>query len=152
MSAGNGPGPLQGGVSPAQEGAEWHILGHTYWNRAWSEGTFAFETLDPPGTFVPPHIHPTQDEFIYVFEGDLEVELDGRRQAAPAGSLVKMPRGIPHGYFNTSDAPTRCLFWVTPAGRLKELFDLLHEMTDPEEVVRVSAEHDVEFLPPPDGG
>ena len=143
-------GQLEGGISPPQEGAEWHILGHTYWNRAWCESTFAFETLDPPGTFVPPHVHPTQDEFIAILEGELEVELDGQRHNAPAGSLVRMPRGIPHGYFNTTQEPTRCLFWVSPAGRLKELFDQLHEMTDTDEVVRVSAEHDVDFLPAPE--
>src|SRR5215210_3144830 len=80
MSGSVGPGPLQGGVSPPGDGGEWHILGHTYWNRAWSEATFAFETYDPPGTFVPPHVHPTQDEFIFVSEGQLEVELDGQRQ------------------------------------------------------------------------
>jgi hypothetical protein len=78
------------------------------------------------------------------------VELNGQRQPAPPGSLVKMPSGIPHGYY-TSDQPTRCLFWVTPAGKLKELFDWLHEMTDTEQVVRVSAEHDVTFLAPDDG-
>jgi uncharacterized cupin superfamily protein len=144
-------GQLEGGISPPRDGAEWHILGHTYWNRAWCEAAFAFETLDPPGTSVPPHIHPTQDEFIHVLEGELEVELDGQRQKAPAGSLVKMPRGTAHGYFNTSDEDVRCLFWVSPAGRLKELFDQLHEMTDPDEVVRVSGEHDVDFLPPPEG-
>ena len=71
--------------------------------------------------------------------------------SAGQGSLVKMPKGVPQGSFNTSDEPARCLFWVTPAGTLKELFDTLHEMTDPEQVVRVSAEHDVEFLPPTDG-
>ena len=108
-----------------------------------------FETYDPPGTSVPPHIHPGQDEFIHVIEGELEVELDGTRHPAPAGSLVKLPRGIPHAYYNSSQRPARCLFWVSPAGRLKELFDRLHDMTDPEEVVRVSAEHDVDFLPPP---
>jgi mannose-6-phosphate isomerase-like protein (cupin superfamily) len=107
-------GQLEGGISPPQEGGEWHILGHTYWNRAWCESTFAFETLDPPGTFVPPHVHPAQDEFIAVLEGELEVELDGQRHKAAAGSLVKMPRGIPHGYFNTTEEPTRCLFWVLP--------------------------------------
>ena len=32
-----------------------------------------------------------------------------------------------------------------------KLFDELHEMTDIEEVVRVSAEHGVEFLPPREG-
>ena len=53
MSGDRGPGPLPGGVSPPQDGGEWHILGHTYWNRAWSDATFAFETHDPPGTDVP---------------------------------------------------------------------------------------------------
>ena len=79
------------------------------------------------------------------------MELDGQRHPAPPGSLVRMPKGIPHGYYNTSDEPTRCLFWVTPAGRLKELFDELHEMMDTEQVVRVSAEHGVESLPPTEG-
>src|SRR5215475_10612538 len=140
---------LAKGITPAGSGKAgqgqnqpqdvvWSILGHTYWLKAECDGCFIFETYDPPGTFVPPHVHPTQDEFIFVFEGTLEVELDGQRQSAPQGSLVKMPRGVPHGYFNTSDEPTRCLFWVTPAGRLKELFDQLHEMTDLEAVVRVS--------------
>lgn len=141
-------GPVQGGVSPPQEGDEWHILGHTYWNRSWSDSVFAFETYDPPGSSVPLHAHPTQDEFIHVFEGELEVELEGQRHPAPAGSLAKLPKGVPHAYFNATDQPARCLFWVSPAGRLKELFDRLHEMTDPDEVVRVSAEHDVDFLPP----
>jgi hypothetical protein len=44
MSVSSGPGPLQGGVSPAGDRGEWHILGHSYWSRAWSEATFAFET------------------------------------------------------------------------------------------------------------
>ena len=141
-------GQLEGGISPPQEGAEWHILGHTYWNRAWCESTFAFETLDPPGTFVPPHVHPTQDEFIAILEGELEVELDGQRHKAPAGSLVKMPRGIPHGYFNKSEKPARALFWVSPMQKLEALFDKLHNLTDPAEVVRISADHEVDFLPP----
>jgi hypothetical protein len=40
---------------------------------------------------------------------------------------------------------------VTPARKLKELFDHLHGMMDTEQVVRVSAEHDVTFLAPDDG-
>ena len=37
---------------------------------------------------------------------------------------------------------------MSPAGRLAALFDKLHNLTDPAEVVRLSAQHDVEFLPP----
>lgn len=67
---------------------------------------------------------------------------------AKAGDLVRMPRGIPHGYFNKSDKPTRALFWVSPARKLKDLFEKLDNLTDPEEVVKISAQHEVDFLPP----
>jgi len=40
------------------------------------------------------------------------------------------------------------LFWVTPARRLRALFDQLHNLGDVEEVVRRSAAHEVDFLPP----
>jgi hypothetical protein len=54
-----------------------------------------------------------------------------------------MPMGLPYAYHNKTDAPTRALFWVSPAGRLKELFDALHDFTDIEEVLRLSALHEV---------
>ena len=61
---------LPAGITPAGSGkvgsqdVKWNILGHVYWLKAESDDCFAFETLDPPGTFVPPHVHPAQDEFI----------------------------------------------------------------------------------------
>ena len=67
---------------------------------------------------------------------------------AGAGDLVRMPMGLPHGYYNRSDKPARALFWVSPSRNLKELFDKLHNLTDPDEVVRLSAAHEVDFLPP----
>ncbi len=126
----------------------WNILGQTYYPKAICDSTFAFETNSAPGDFVPVHIHPTQDEFILVQEGELDLKLDGVWTKAREGDVVRMPRGIPHGYFNKSDKPCRALFWVSPAGKLRELFEELHDMTDVEAVVKVSAEHDVDFLPP----
>jgi mannose-6-phosphate isomerase-like protein (cupin superfamily) len=146
---------LPPGITPAGSGnagqakdVTWSILGHTYWLKAESEDCFSFETLDPPGTFVPPHIHPTQDEFIYVLEGTMDLYLAGAWTQAGPGDLVRMPRGVPHGYYNRQDKPARALFWVTPARRLRELFDQLHELGDVEEVVRRSKICEVDFLPP----
>ncbi|MEM8701800.1 MAG: cupin domain-containing protein [Pseudomonadota bacterium] len=142
---------LDGGITRNGEGVDGvalNILGQIYYPKAWCESTFAFETNSEPGQFVPVHVHPTQDEFILVQEGELDLKLDGKWVKAQAGDLVRMPMGVPHGYFNKSESPCRALFWVSPAGKLKELFDELHEMTDVEAVVRVSAEHDVDFLPP----
>jgi quercetin dioxygenase-like cupin family protein len=93
---------LAKGITPAGSGKAgpsqdvvWNILGHTYWLKAESDGCFIFETLDPPGTFVPPHIHPTQDEFIYMLDGTFDLYLDGAWTQASAGDLVRMPKGLP---------------------------------------------------------
>ena len=139
---------LDGGITKSGEGTKLNILGQTYYIKAWCESSFAFETNSEPGQHVPVHIHPHQDEFILVQEGELDLKLDGVWTKAKAGDLVRMPKGVPHGYFNKSDKPCKALFWVSPAGKLKELFDELHEMTDVEAVIKVSAEHDVDFLPP----
>jgi Cupin domain len=69
--------PAGTGKAGQAEEVVWSILGHTYWLKAECDGCFIFETLDPPGTFVPPHIHPTQDEFIYMLEGIFDLYLDG---------------------------------------------------------------------------
>jgi hypothetical protein len=51
-------------------------------------------------------------------------------------------------YYNRQDKPARALFTVSPARRLRELFDQLHDLTDPAEVVRRSKVCEVDFLPP----
>jgi uncharacterized cupin superfamily protein len=97
---------------------------------------------------VPPHIHPTQDEFIYMIEGKLDLELGEAKSSAGPGDLIRLPMGKPHGLFNHGSGDVRCLFWVAPARKLRALFDKLHNLTDPAEVVRLAAEHEINFLPP----
>ena len=142
---------LEPGITRAGSGQNdvvWNVLGHRYLLKADSPDTFCFETVDPPGTFVPLHIHPHQDEFIYVLEGVMDLQLGDEKLQAQPGDLVRMPRGLPHAYANNQMTAARALFWVTPGGRLRELFDRLHDLTDIAEVVRHSRECDVEFLPP----
>ena len=140
------PGITQAGSG--QDDVVWNVLGHRYFLKADCGTTFCFETYDPPGAFVPPHIHLTQDEFIYVLEGVFDLQLGDERVQARVGDLVRMPRGVPHAYYNNQPVPARALFWVSPGGRLRALFEKLHDLTDVEEAVRLSREHEVEFLPP----
>jgi len=149
--------PLTAGVTKANEGIDaisWNILGQTYVPKMLSEDSFAWHATFPPGTFVPPHIHPTQDEFIYMLEGRLDLVLDGQESHALPGDLIKLPRNIPHGLFNKSESTVKCLFWVAPTGRLYDLFWAIHSMKEqnPAEVVALSARHEVDFLPPPPEG
>ena len=52
-----------------------------------------------------------------------------------------------------SDQVVKCLFWVSPTRRLYDLFWAIHSMKQqtPDEVVALSARHEVSFLPPPPG-
>ena len=149
--------PLTAGVTKANEGLDaisWSILGQTYVPKTLSEDSFSWHATFPPGTFVPPHVHPTQDEFIYMLEGRLDLVLDGQESFATAGDLIRLPRNQPHGLFNKSDAPVKCLFWVAPTGRLYDLFWAIHSMQEqnPAEVVALAAKHEIDFLPPPPDG
>lgn len=140
---------LVGGITPAGEGQDGVIWQgqNTYYLKAICETTFCFETFEPPGAFVPLHIHTSQDEFIYVLEGQLELQLAEAKLQANRGDLVRLPHGVPHAYANSSTTPARTVFWVSPAGKLKQLFDAIRGVEDFVEIVRISAAHDVIFLP-----
>jgi uncharacterized RmlC-like cupin family protein len=131
------------------DGKVWQILGQTYTPLSLTESSFSWHALLPPGTFVPPHVHPTQDEFIYMLEGKFDLLLDGQAATAKAGDLIRLPRCIPHGLFNKSEANITCIFWVSPTRKLWDLFHAIDNVPDPAEVVRLAGMHEVEFMPPP---
>jgi len=128
----------------------WNVVGHTYTPKLLSDNAFVWHAVMPADTFVPPHIHTTQDEWITILTGQVDVEFGGEKFVASPGDLVRMPMNEPHGIFNRSGAEASALFGVAPCGKLFELFQNLNNVTDPAELVRISAEHDVDFLPPPE--
>lgn len=130
------------------DGIHWNILGQVYTPKSITERCFSWHAMLPIESFVPPHIHPTQDEYIQVLTGELDLLLDGKSHHAKVGDLVRMPMGIPHGIFNNSGADATALFWVTPTGKLVDLFRKIHNMAHPGEVTALSREFEVEFLPP----
>ena len=144
------------GITRAEDGIDgirWNILGQAYVPKQLSEHSFSWHATFPVGTFVPPHIHPTQDEFIYMLSGRFDLMLDGQDVVAEPGDLIRLPLGIPHGIFNKTDTEVKCLFWVSPSRRIYDLFWALHNLgptPDPAQVVAISAAHEVDFLPPPD--
>ena len=111
----------------------------------------------PAKTFgAPPHVHQLEDEHFYILSG--EVEFLDREQTISAGpgSLVVLPRGHLHGFWNLTDAPAEMLIIVTP-GKFASFFDEVVAVVraehpdDPEAVgeiiARVAAEHDVVIHP-----
>ncbi|MDB5567476.1 MAG: cupin protein [Tardiphaga sp.] len=82
---------------PSVQDITWNILGQIYVPKQLSENSLSWHATFPPETFVPPHIHPTQDEFVYMLEGTLGFWLDGKEgQAKPSpGTLLACRRAFP---------------------------------------------------------
>ncbi len=130
------------------DGIHWNILGQVYTPKSITERCFSWHAMLPMESFVPPHVHLNQDEYIQVLTGEIDLLLDGKRHHAKAGDVVCMPMGIPHGIFNNSGADATALFWVTPTGKLLDLFRKIHNLEHPGEVTALSPDYEVEFLPP----
>src|SRR5271169_331804 len=77
------------------DGIVWNILGQTSVPKQVCESSLSWHATLPPGSFVPPNIHPTQNEFIYLLEGRFDLVLDGREFVATSGDLIRLPMQVP---------------------------------------------------------
>jgi len=115
-----------------------------------------------PAGYAPPlHVHRDQDEVFYLIEGTLDVACAEDHWRVEAGSLVFLPRGVPHGFTVTADRPARTLLINAPAGFADVVLELgtpaaqlrLPEqsvsMPAAERVVEVSTRHGIEPAPAP---
>jgi DNA-binding transcriptional MerR regulator len=73
----------------------------------------------------PRHSHREQDEWIYVIEGELVLEVDGRPFRAGVGESIFLPRQVPHSWSPTGKAKIINIY--QPAGRIEDFF---HELRD----------------------
>lgn len=147
-----------------EEGEALWFLGCLVTIKAGSETTdgrvAVLEHLAPQGTGSPLHVHTREDEWFYVTEGELAFWVGGRKIAAPAGSFVYGPRGIPHTFTVTS-GQARFLVVVEPAGfedflrtlavpaQARTLPPATIEHPDPARLQAIAAEHGIEILGPP---
>jgi mannose-6-phosphate isomerase-like protein (cupin superfamily) len=76
---------------------------------AQSGGTFALveHPIGPRVLAAPLHTHEREDEYTYVLEGEIGVQVGDEVHVARPGDLVFKPRGIPHAFWNAGDTPAR---------------------------------------------
>jgi len=84
--------------------------------------------LAPAITGPPQHVHREHDETFFVVSGVVGFRSGSEALVAEAGSLVTVPIGDPHTFFNADpDAPATLLCSVTPErylGYFRDLADL----------------------------
>jgi mannose-6-phosphate isomerase-like protein (cupin superfamily) len=79
----------------------------------------------PPGTPGPPlHIHPHTDEAFYVARGEATFLVRDRELKVTSGSLVFVPRGVPHTVSNVGEDPMQGIIIISP-GSAEHLFQVV---------------------------
>jgi uncharacterized cupin superfamily protein len=84
---------------------------------ATGEGFALVEHPIAPRTLAAPmHVHAHEDEYSYVLEGEVGVQVGDEVRYARPGDLVFKPRGLWHAFWNRTDEPARLLELISPAG------------------------------------
>jgi quercetin dioxygenase-like cupin family protein len=83
-----------------------------------TQGNFALveHPIGPRALAAPMHTHRNEDEYTYVLEGEVGVQIGEEVLLARPGDLVFKPRGVPHAFWNAADEPARALEIISPAG------------------------------------
>jgi quercetin dioxygenase-like cupin family protein len=71
--------------------------------------------IAPRSLAAPIHTHAHEDEYSYVLEGEVGVQVGEEVTVGKPGDLVFKPRGVPHAFWNAGDAPARLLEIISPA-------------------------------------
>lgn len=91
------------------------------------------EIVSHPGDGTPLHIHQNEDEYLFVVEGTARFALGDKQFDAAAGTMVTLPKNIPHAWGNRSTSRLRIAGICYPGGV--------------EDAMRIIAEGNVTDLP-----
>ncbi len=102
----------------AESGEQLNIAGSKTLHKIKSSATngvfSVMEFVTPPGKGVALHVHEREDELVYLLEGEIEVTLGNQKMKAVPGVMALLPRGIPHGFTNIGNKPSRLLDTILP--------------------------------------
>lgn len=106
--------------------------------------------LTPKGG-PPLHIHPNQDEWFYVVEGEYVFQVGESTYQLKAGDTIFLPRKVPHAFVQQTEKG-RMIVSYLPAGKMEDFFAATDKWTSPptkEEISKVFADHDMQVVGPP---
>ena len=85
--------------------------------------------LEVNNTGWPRHVNRDQDEWIYVLDGEVELEIGKKRFHLGTRESMFIPRNIEHAWAAIG-APAKILNTYQPAGKIEEFFQVLAKFKD----------------------
>lgn len=104
-----------------------------------------------PNGGPPLHIHPYQDEWFYVVEGEYLFQVGEEKYPMNAGDTIFLPRNVQHAFIQLSEKGKMIVSYL-PAGKMEAFFAVTDKWATPpnkEEIATVFAEHDMRIVGPP---
>jgi len=99
-----------------------------------TNGVYSFvEIVSDPGDGTPLHVHQNEDEYLFVLEGTARCALGDKIFDAEAGTMVTLPKNVPHAWGNRATSRLRMAFICFPGGA--------------EDAIRIIAKGEVVDLP-----
>ena len=84
------------------------------------------EIVSEPGDGTPLHVHQNEDEHLFVLEGTGRFAIGDKIFDAEAGTMVTLPRNIPHAWGNRASSRLRIAAIVYPGG-VEEILHIIAE-------------------------
>jgi quercetin dioxygenase-like cupin family protein len=106
-----------------------------------------YDLLDP-GTVVPPHYQPYEDELFFVVEGEIELTVGNETKILGKGGFGYAPRNTTHAFRNLTDKPAGMFTLNTPAGHergFQAAERILNQGGTLSDVMRELGKHDFVF-------
>ncbi|WP_269858204.1 cupin domain-containing protein [Streptomyces sp. RPT161] len=91
-----------------------------------------------PGERIGEHYHPYSEEFVYVVQGQVEVDLDGEPHPLGPDHALLIPTHVRHRFRNVGDTEVRMVFHLGPLAPRPELGHVDTEEGPPEPAKAVS--------------
>src|SRR5215813_9664536 len=85
--------------------------------------------LEVNNTGWPRHINPDQDEWLYVVNGEVELEIGKKRLRLGTRESMLIPRNTEHAWVTVS-ARSKVLNTYQPAGKIEDFFQVLAKFKD----------------------
>ncbi len=108
------------------------------------------EYLLQPGQDTGCQIHAEEDKTLYILEGEIELHTGEERLRAGVGTILYLPRHLPHRFQAGSDRPCRLLMAIIPAGLelyYRECERLAaEEQAERDQIVALSAEYGIRLM------
>lgn len=87
------------------------------WHLVRDKNLSVIEEFMPPGSAEVRHYHPRAQQFFYILDGEVLMEVNGENHLVSAGSGVRIPPGTHHQIRNPSSTAVRFLVISQPSSR-----------------------------------